>query len=255
MRAKRVTSKTYPPRQHTPIPAPTPQCINHLAPTVSCASHRFLYRIALASRGSRAVDLTQGGAPGLTNPVWFRGALNTTLLRTQGLKFQLSEKCKALLAARVASWNLVFASQVAFNQWFVNEVTAINAQVRQLSPNSYWHSDTAGNPVVGRSQKLINILLKYCFTAFHSGLFPAFQISHPHIRQVSGLFHAPIDRATVVYLINNLPTPQPSWGSRWQPLKWMNLSQVEYDVIQAAIGNLAATASMSPIHYETVYIW
>ena len=220
-------------------------------PTLPCASATFIARIADPARRGKAVDLTRGD-PGFANPEWLRGAYITTLPQgAKGLTVALDPAAKAALATRAAGWRLAHASQADFDLWIQAEVAAISELVAYHSPGTFWS--------VGRSQKFINILLKYVCAAFYSGIprFAGFAAANPGVAALTPYLHAPIDRATVVHCISLAATDR-GWGDRYTPISWWRqMTLTQYNDMQSVL-RCAATAAgpgISPIHYEMVFVW
>jgi hypothetical protein len=211
-------------------------------PTLRCASATFIARIADPARRGKAVDLTLG-APGFANPEWLRGAYITTLARNK--REGLSTAARAAIGHHVATWPLAHLSKAAFDHWHSGEITALSGLVAHHDPSAFWS--------YGRSQKFINILLKYACTAFHSGLphFAAYRAGNLGIGAMTPWLHAPVDRYTLKHAAN-----LPRGTSGWRYLAWSKmLTPRHYSSIQTALAAASATKGISPIHYEMVFVW
>ena len=212
-------------------------------PSLAAASHLFLARIASATRGSRAVDLSTGGPPGLANREWINGAYLTTLARNHGEG--LSAATLSAIQTRAAAWPLAHASKAAFDHWHSGEITALSHLVAHHDPTAFWS--------YGRAQKFINILLKYACTSFHSGLphFATYHARNPGIGAMTPWLHAPVDSYTLKHAAS-----LPGGTSGWRYLAWSKmLMPRHYSSIQAALVAASATKGISPIHYEMVFVW
>lgn len=219
-------------------------------PSIVSASHMFMARIADPARRGRAVDLSLGGSPGLTNQNWINGAYLTTLPQgAKGYVIALTPEGKSGLVERAGTWPLAFNGQAAFDSWLGAEISHIDNIVAEHSPDTDW--------TLGRSQKFINIVLKYVCAAFHSNMpaFADFVAANPGVEALTELLHAPIDRATIIHAIG-LECAHEDWGTTTQPLSWWrDMNSDQYDAIQAALRAAAAARGMRPIHYEMVFVW
>jgi len=195
---------TIPPNQNRSQPAMSMQEL----------SNDFLNRISAPGRKSRRVRIFDG-APGLTNENWFKGAYRTTLGREKGSIQKVNRMALEAVRNRCAAYDLSLLNGAdAFDNWISTEIEEIGTLVQNHSPGTEW--------TVGRSQKIINILLKYCCAAFHSGRpeFEQFRAENPHFERLTPLLHAPVDRATVEYLMET-PGAPPDWKTDGRPLSWL----------------------------------
>lgn len=211
-------------------------------PSIQCAAHSFIARIADPARGGRVVDLSLG-TPSITNSRWLAGAYRTTLARNP--KEALLPAALKEFSIRVAGWPMVHANQAAFDQWHEYEIAALDTLVKQHSPNSYWS--------YGRGQKFINILLKYACASFHCGLppFAGFVAGNPAVASLTPFLHAPVDRYTLTYAAK-----LPGGDAAWRSLAWSkNLTSNDYGAVQGCLRAAANGVGISLIHYEMAYVW
>lgn len=218
--------------------------------TLPCCSDLFLTRIdSPARRGKRVRIFELPAGPG--NPNWFAGAYGAALPQDGegGRVLRLTDGCKAQLAARCAQFPLVHENRDAFEEWINAEINQISNLVAAESPATSWTS--------GRSQKIINILLKYCCAAYHSthDEFAAFRQANPCLVELTPWLHAPVDRATIKHLARSAHAA-PEWGTYHQPLSWWrDMTLDKYHAMQTALEQLAVQSGVPRIHYEMIHIW
>lgn len=210
--------------------------------SLQCASHSFIVRIADSTRRNKAVDLTLG-TPGFANTKWRQGAYITTLARNKGEA--LSYAALSAIGARVSAWPTNHGSQEAFDLWHSGEINALGKLVAAQSPQSFWS--------YGRAQKYINILLKYACAAFHSeqSHFATYKVNNPGLGTITPWLHAPVDSITLKH------ASRLSGGNKtWRYLAWSKaLTPIDYTSIRSTLAAASGARSISPIHYEMIYIW
>ncbi len=212
----------------------------------------FIARIVDSTRGSRKVDLANGN-PGPGNHRWYAGAYHTTLvqpgIKHKGIFLKLHCTTQEVLLRRCANFPLYHSDQASFDEWFYEEAHSIDEIVRKTSPKVHWS--------LGRSQKLINILLKYCCAAYHCGgtCFQQFATENQSLMQLTNYLHAPVDAATVKYAAR---LAEPEQKERYSSLSWWHkdgMKKEDYQNIQQLLNVAAAKLGMNRIHFEMAYVW
>ncbi len=217
---------------------------------LSVLSRSFLDRINAPSRRSRSVKIFDGDA-GLANPCWFAGAYHATFpVGKHGPKVRrVTDECRAQLAEHCSRFPFEHESQAAFDGWMIGEIQAIGQLVAETSPATFWS--------MGRSQKIINILLKYCCAAYHSGdpRFAAFHEANTCIEELTSFLHSPVDRYTIKHLTRK-PGGDREWGRGERLISWWrDMSHQHYADMQERLRELAAQEAVPVIHYEMKNIW
>ncbi len=232
---------TIPPNQNRSQPAMSIQEL----------SNNFLNRISAPARKSKRVRIFDG-VPGLTNENWFKGAYSTTLGMgiKKGTIQKVNERALEAIRNRCAAYDLGrLNDDAAFDHWMSTEIDVIRGLVRNHSPETTW--------TIGRSQKIINILLKYCCAAFHSGRpeFEQFRTENTYFERLTPLLHAPVDRATVKHLIKT-PGASSDWSPDGRPLSWWrDMNTDQYEAMQGHLKTLSGNEKIYRIQYEMKHIW
>lgn len=219
-------------------------------PGLSCCADLFVARICDPTRRGRRVDFL-ASAPGLNNNDWHRGAYNASLPQgvPKGAKSALNPVTKAKLFKRLCSIPTGFASASAFDQWFMRECTAISNLAATGAPATLW--------TFGRSQKVLNVFLKYLCVAYHTSdpAFAAFHAANGWIAGMTDYLHAPVDRATIKHLASL--KPHGVFGTSAVPISWWQptFNPALYNDAQDALAVAARRCGIIRIHYEMIYIW
>jgi hypothetical protein len=218
---------------------------------LDCAVDSFLARISNRSRGGRRVDFFKN-PPGLGNNEWHRGAYNTTIPQgapkgsTTGLNQQAKNAIFQILLNLTPPADF---TQIAYDAWISQMIDQISTICANHSPQTLW--------TFGRSQKLINIFIKYLVAAYHSknaGLKP-FALSVPWVASITPLAHAPVDRSTLKVVANICGGN--TFGYPSNPISWWqkSFSQQLYNQAQCLLQKAAQTKNISRIHYELTHVW
>jgi len=212
-------------------------------PDLECLSRVFIAKISSETRNGRCVHLSgedsSGREPGLCNRNWFDGAYNASLIRSKDSG--LTDDGKNELAALCCKFQLDnLDNPDAFDNWIKKEITKIGDLATR-------HRCKAWS--VGRSQKIINIFLKYCCAAYHSNYseFSDFHKRHSGIEQLTEFLHAPIDSNTIKHL---------KWRPHGKSFCWTKdiKDWKSYNDIQEELRH-RLPKGISSIQYEMTYIW
>jgi len=218
--------------------------------SLSCCSRVFIDRISDSMRRGRQAQLFTG-EPGLFNPAWFLSAYHASLPRGGGEKInsEMDASVKAAIAEHCAGFPLTHANKEAFDRRIREEIERITRLVKERSPTTFWSE--------GRSQKVINLLLKFSCAAFHCGLpaFAKFQKENSGIGEITPLLHAPVDRATMTWAARGEGAPAFLKNPDKVPSWWRDLTLDQYEQLQVHLGRLADAKGISRIHFEMLYIW
>ena len=220
-------------------------------PTLTSAADSFLQRISDPLRRGRRVAFFDS-PPGLDNNGWHRGAYNTTIPQgvKSGERTGLDNNAKKQIFTFLSRIKPpCMLKQETFNDWLEQMIQDVSNICSKESPSTLW--------TFGRSQKLINMYIKYLVAAYYCSApdLASFQSQHAWIGEITEFAHAPVDRSTMKVIAK---LSQERWfGTTLNPISWWQKSFTKelYDEAQKLLQESADQKCISRIHYEFVCIW
>lgn len=185
---------------------------------------------------------------------WFQGAYQT-MQRTKigGVAPEIRTQIMGSVFEAIEKLRSVKPCQEAFDDWFFSCVRKICS---------------LGALTFGQGQKIVNILLKYYYCYFYSGLDPFWKEENSYLESIFSFFHAPVDSiimqtlkvkyddAKIDFIKKTAQGPRFVEAATYVP--WSKLQNIEsYCMLQNYIGELAQENQFvnDRIAFEMIELW
>ncbi len=199
---------------------------------------------------------------------WFNSAYKTTNVRSKGFESALNENTKKeignLFREQMKGLKTLDANK--FEKDHKKWIHKLNTTVSKNEPEVFWAETHNGEKIIGRSQKWINIFLKYYFARYYAKIDSDWMKYNDWIERLAPCFKAPVDFGTIKHASKLWKSPHEEnpfvkklSNRQNQYLAWTkNLNCKNYDKLQSLLKTEAHSEfgqKFGALAYETVYVW
>ena len=192
---------------------------------------------------------------------WFDSAYNTTKVRKgiDGLTNKIDKNTRTevseLFRGKINDLHNITVSQ--FDDHHKKWIDGLN---KIIPATVFWAKSTDDKiEIIGRSQKWINIFLKYYFTRYHAEIDTVWNKDHEWIRTLAPHFKAPVDFNTIKCAKRLCKKRDNRFWLEGRYLAWTkDLKWEDYKELQSLFKKAASLefgSEFGGLAYETVYVW